>query len=174
MVKKKGKKSSGQREEQAAEGQPQMKTIRQRVGSSQHEHQKQHEAPPVLSSGCIAGPSQQSQGQRDQGPQNCSQPQNQQPLNPPTYDAGRGRGQGNPRAGTVRQQTGDADVAAITKGIQTLKIPNRTGCGTKGRKTAVETNYLSLDLSKLRNKIAIHYDVEFKPSPFPKRLLRCV
>jgi hypothetical protein len=77
-------------------------------------------------------------------------------------------------ADTVKRQTGDAHVAAITKGIQALQIPRRKGCGTTGTKIVVEINYLSLDLSRLRNKIAIHYDVEFKPSPFPKRLLRYV
>jgi hypothetical protein len=77
-------------------------------------------------------------------------------------------------AGSVKQQTGDVHVAAVTKGSLALQIPKRKGCGTLGRTTVVETNYISLDFSRLRNKVAIHYDVEFKPSPFPKRLLRYV
>jgi len=54
-----------------------------------------------------------------------------------------------------------------------LQIPKRKGCGTEGRRIMVETNYLSLDLSKLRNNITYHYDVEFQPA-LPKRLLKYV
>jgi len=57
--------------------------------------------------------------------------------------------------------------------MKALQIPRRKDCGTQGRRTVVETNYLSLDLSKLRNKTAYHYDVEFEPA-LPKRLLRYV
>ena len=67
----------------------------------------------------------------------------------------------------------DAGFGAITKGMKTLLIPKRKECGTLGRRTVVETNYLSLDLSRLRNKEAYHYDVEFDPQ-VPKRLLRYV
>jgi len=68
--------------------------------------------------------------------------------------------------------TADANVAATSKGLA-LQIPKRKGCGTEGRRTVVETNYLSLDLSKLRNSVAYHYDVEFLPA-LPKRLLKYV
>jgi hypothetical protein len=74
-------------------------------------------------------------------------------------------------AGTVKKTAEDAGVASVTKEIATLQIPRRKDCGTKGRRTLVETNYLSLNVSKLRGKIAYHYDVEFQP-PLPKRLLR--
>jgi hypothetical protein len=68
--------------------------------------------------------------------------------------------------------TADHGVAATSKGVA-LQIPKRKGHGTAGRQTVVETNYLSLDLSKLRNRIAYHYDVEFQPA-LPKRLLKYV
>ena len=71
----------------------------------------------------------------------------------------------NSCAGTVKKP--------VEAGRNSLHIPKRKECGTKGRRTVVETNYLSLDLSKLRNKIAYHYDVEFEPA-LPKRLLRYV
>jgi len=74
-------------------------------------------------------------------------------------------------AGTVKKPGADAGVEAITKGMKDLLIPKRKECGTLGRRTRVETNYLSLDLSRLRNKEAYHYDVEFEPA-LPKRLLR--
>lgn len=73
--------------------------------------------------------------------------------------------------GAVKKSGTDPGVAAITKGMKSLQIPVRKECGTVGRRTVVETNHLSLDLSKLRNKVAYHYDVEFDP-PLPKRLLR--
>jgi hypothetical protein len=57
--------------------------------------------------------------------------------------------------------------------MKALQIPRRKDHGTQGRLTKVQTNYLSLDLSKLRNKEAYHYDVEFEPA-LPKRLLRYV
>jgi hypothetical protein len=57
--------------------------------------------------------------------------------------------------------------------MKALLIPKRKECGTAGRRTVVETHYLSLDLSRLRNREAYHYDVEFEPA-LPKRLLRYV
>jgi hypothetical protein len=68
--------------------------------------------------------------------------------------------------------TADIGVAAPSKGVA-LQIPKRIGHGTEGRRTMVETNYLSLDVSKPRNRIAYHYDVEFQPER-PKRLLKYV
>lgn len=73
--------------------------------------------------------------------------------------------------GAIRKTGADPGVAGITKGMKALRIPVRKDCGTQGRRTKVETNYLSLDLSKLRNKVAYHYDVVFDP-PVPNRLLR--
>ena len=86
----------------------------------------------------------------------------------------------------MKKPGADPGVASITKGMSalriperkecgamSLRIPERKECGTLGRRTVVETNYLSLDLSKLRNKVAYHYDVGFEPA-LPKRLLRYV
>jgi hypothetical protein len=79
--------------------------------------------------------------------------------------------------GTSRQAVGDKpSVATITQSLKTLKIPSRRNqnkCGTKGRPIIVETNHLALDLTRLRNNIVIHYDVELNPA-VPKRLFRCV
>jgi hypothetical protein len=69
-----------------------------------------------------------------------------------------------------------SDIAAVTQGIQTFRIPSRNDrykCGTKGRPIIVETNHLALDLTKVRNNIVIHYDVTLDPS-VPKRLFRYV
>jgi hypothetical protein len=79
----------------------------------------------------------------------------------------------NGRAGAVKKPGVDPGVASITRGMLALRIPERKECGTQGRRTVVEANYLSLDLSKLRNKVAYHYDVGFEPA-LPKRLLRYV
>nr|QUP51772.1 Ago2b [Locusta migratoria] len=58
--------------------------------------------------------------------------------------------------------------------LDTLNIPVRPDInkgGTLGRKTEVDTNHLRLDFSRLKSKIAIHYDVEITPDR-PKRLFR--
>ncbi|KAJ9582418.1 hypothetical protein L9F63_003271, partial [Diploptera punctata] len=66
------------------------------------------------------------------------------------------------------------DITAITKGVESLKIPTRKfrdKCGTKGRRITVETNHVSLDLSRIKNDIVIHYDVNLELE-LPKRLAR--
>jgi hypothetical protein len=68
---------------------------------------------------------------------------------------------------------GDPGVGAAGRGTETLEIPKSKGCGTRGTPTVVETNYLSLDLSSLGNKVVYHYGVKFEPA-LSKRLRRYV
>jgi hypothetical protein len=79
--------------------------------------------------------------------------------------------------GAVQRAVGDtSEVAAITSGIQTVRIPTRRDqdkCGTKGSPIIVETNRVALDLTKVRNNIVIHYDVTLDPQ-VPKKMSRYV
>ncbi|XP_069693993.1 protein argonaute-2-like isoform X2 [Periplaneta americana] len=132
------------------------------------------------------GPQPRMGGPRAQSPQTGPPPgmgvPRGQPLQAAPSPAGRGspKGQarGAPPPGMSQPQQparGPAarvsDIQAITKGMQSLIIPRRKSPGTRGRPTVVEVNYLALNISKLRNPIAYHYDVKFEPE-LPKRLLR--
>nr|QVD39219.1 Argonaute 2 [Schistocerca gregaria] len=74
------------------------------------------------------------------------------------------------------QSQKDDDISQKMKNLSldTLNMPVRPNIlegGSKGRKTVVDTNHFRLDLSKLKNKTVMHYDVAISPDR-PKRLFR--